>query len=207
MLNMFTTTIFGENIYLLYDLKTKDAVIFDPGMKEQSLEMFVSKNNLNIRAILLTHGHGDHIMGVDEYLNMYGVELYANIKEKDILENPEYNYSKQIGSREVSFREVNYFKDGDILQFGSLEMKCLSTPGHTHGSTIFLTDDGAIVGDTIFKRSVGRYDLYSGNYDELKNSILNIVFKLDDDTVLYPGHGRSTTVAYEKRNNPFFKVR
>ncbi len=207
MINMFTTKTFGENIYLLYDLKTKDAVIFDPGMNEQSLEMFINKHQLNVRAILLTHGHGDHIMGVEHYLELYNTKLYANIKEKDILENPSYNYSYDIGKREVSLKEVTYFNDGDVLTFGSLDITCISTPGHTHGSTIYVTDFGAIVGDTIFKRGIGRYDLYSGNYEDLKNSILNIIYKLDDDTVLYPGHGRSTTVEYEKRNNLFFKLK
>ncbi len=207
MINVFTTRVYGENIYIYYDLKTKDAVIFDPGMKEQALEMFIDKHDLNVKAILLTHGHGDHIMGVEYYLDLYNVEVYANIKEKDILEKPENNYSKEIGGREVLLKQANYFTDGDVLTFGSLKMKCISTPGHTHGSTIFITEFGAIVGDTIFKRGIGRYDLYSGNYDDLKNSILNIIFKLDDELVLYPGHGRSTTVDYEKRNNPFFKIK
>lgn len=206
MIVRWQTPRYFENIYLHYDENTLDGVLFDPGSKMEEVDSFIEENKINLRAILLTHGHGDHIGGVEYFKEKYNVKVYAHIEEKDVLENESYNYSMSIGGKKVELKDIEYFKADGSLEFGSIKLEYFHTPGHTKGGCVFITSDGIISGDTLFKMGIGRYDLYSGDYEALKNSIVEVIFKFDDMDV-YPGHGEKTTIEKEKKYNPFFRLK
>lgn len=200
----------GENTYLLFD-ETKEAVLIDCGCmtpeEENTLKSFISLNNLSLKKYLCTHLHFDHIIGNSFVLNTYGLNPEANYLDVEHLPK----VSTQMASMGIQLPEIadipikHYIKDGDIIQFGNSELKALLVPGHSPGSLAFYCEaDGfVIVGDALFKGSIGRTDLWMGNYETLIHSINKQLLTLPDSTTVYSGHGESTTIKQEKQNNPF----
>lgn len=206
MLKRYISHPYEENTYLLYHPQTKDAVIFDPGDLSKEMEDFIEEQAIHVRAIVLTHSHGDHILGVPYYKDKYQVDVYAHEDEQELLEDAQKNLSIHFTQNGVELKDVHFVKDQQEFELGSIKLKCIHTPGHTKGSCLYKTqEDGIITGDTIFRLGMGRYDLYSGNFQAIKHSILEVIYKLEEDA-LHPGHGGSTTVEYEKHNNPHFRV-
>ena len=194
----------ASNTYLVRDEKTREAFIVDAGSFNHDLYVYAKERELNIKYLILTHGHGDHIGGVAEYREAFpDMKVAAAVKEEEALKDPSLNYSREIWGRPVTVEPDILVKDYDILRVAGLELLILETPGHTKGGISILCEDALFSGDTLFKHSVGRTDLHGGSINELLKSIKEKLFTLPPETQVFPGHMGTTTIGYEKENNPF----
>jgi len=193
----------ATNGYVVYN-EHNQAVVFDPSQGSDELIAFIKKNNLQLTALLLTHAHFDHIMGIDEVLDSCGsVPVYIHPLGIDILKDPLKNGSFLIGM------EYRYTKAVEQLSMGeqSIGPFCFAAhhlPGHSTDSAVFDFGDFVVAGDTLFAGSVGRTDLPGGSSTDLFQGIVSILFAMPDDTIVYPGHGEATTIGQEKQTNPYF---
>ncbi len=187
------------NCYLVWDNISKEAVVIDPADEAERIKLWIEKEELELKAILLTHGHFDHIYAVDEIRTTYGVNVYAHEKEQEILKNKEMNCSPMI-HRLIETEADLLVKDEEKLEFGSLKLKVLHTPGHTQGSVCyyFYETDVLFSGDTMFCRSVGRDDLPTGNWKDLRDSMRKLLL-LPEEIIVFPGHRGPTTIEAEKK--------
>ncbi len=203
-LEIFVTNSLRELSYVLYDENTKDAVCIDPGNEDDTILEYVKENNLNLKYILLTHGHFDHIMGV-ESLKKTGAKLVAHEEEKLILENHLYNGGVMNGIN-ISFEADLYINESTELSDVDFNIKVLHTPGHTPGGVCYYLPDLDIVftGDTMFRETIGRTDFPYGSHENLLKSIATKLFVLPENTVCYTGHGEDTSIEHEKKYNQFF---
>lgn len=200
---------FEENTYLLYD-ETNEAVLIDCGCmsasEEKMLSDFVKYNDLKIKHLLCTHLHFDHVIGNGFIKETYGVFPSAHQKEAESM--PSVKEQIKLFKIRFSIREVavkKFIVGNETIRFGKSELTTLLVPGHSPGSLAFYSQkDGIIVvGDALFRESIGRTDLWGGNFDLLRTVIRDKIMSLPDETIIYPGHGPSTTVNHEKYNNPF----
>lgn len=186
------------NAYVISD-KNKNGIIIDPVYPRGAIEEYIEKEGINIKKILLTHTHFDHILGLEYFRNKYKAPVYASEDAKDIYKDPNYTLTNQVG--DINIIIDKFLSEGEeIKDFGIL---CLKTPGHTIDSMSFVLGNYIFSGDLIFRLSVGRSDFPGGNHAVLINSVMEKIMPYPDDTVIYSGHGIETTVGYEKRNNPF----
>ncbi len=194
------------NCYLIGNEKTKEAVVIDPADEGAYIAKRLRSLGYELKAILLTHGHFDHITGAEELRNLTGAEIYAYEGEKELLADPKLNCSS-IAGHTVSLIPDKFFKDKDQLEFAGFTFEVLFTPGHTSGSVCFyLKSEGILFsGDTLFQESVGRSDLPTGNGRRLVKSVNERLIPLGEDILVYPGHGEDTTIGYEKRYNYYLK--
>ncbi|MEE3348638.1 MAG: MBL fold metallo-hydrolase [Candidatus Gastranaerophilaceae bacterium] len=199
-----TTYIAGPidaNNYLIYDESTRDAVLIDCSDYREDILNEVKQKGLNVKYILLTHGHFDHILGVNEMKKALNVK--AGIAKADIIlleHTPEMCEMFGIPPEEPQIADFTFDSDTK-LSIGNNQIQILYTPGHTEGGVSYLIEDNLFCGDTLFKGSFGRTDLPGGDFKAIVNSIKNTLFKLDDNINVYPGHGESTTIGYEKKYN------
>jgi len=199
---------FSENTYLLYD-ETGKAVIIDAGCsntnEEEELSEFISNMNLEPVYHLLTHTHIDHIFGMGFIFRKYGLRPMIHKRALPFLESAG-TQAKMFGVDEIEVVEpVAFIDEASEISFGNSILKVLYTPGHVDGHLCFISHEQkfVIVGDVLFRESVGRWDLPSGNETVLMNSIKNKLFTLDKDFVIFPGHGPETTIGHEIYNNPY----
>lgn len=183
----------SSNCYLL--IKDDEAVVIDPGFDDLSLFNYLKDNNLKVSKVILTHGHYDHWTGLEKLLSIYeNAKVYASSLDNYWFNNnPFTKYKPKINYDLNNFESLNLFNK---------EIKIIKTPGHSKGSISLYFDNNLISGDLIFFEGIGRYDLDGGDFITLKDSIKKI-YKLDDNTTIYSGHGRNTKIGYEKLNNPF----
>lgn len=203
------------NCYVLADRPGTDAIIVDPGQRVMgSLRRILDENRLTPAAVLLTHGHIDHMWSAQKVSDTYGCPTYIHPEDRFMLKDPIYGLGPRLAQIAAGafFREpkqvVELDRDGDKIDLGSLTVTVDHTPGHTRGSVVFRVSgdkDVVFTGDTLFERSIGRTDLFSGSGRDLITSILEKLFVLDDATVVLPGHGNSTTIGAERRFNPFLE--
>lgn len=196
--------IYAANCYVIGCEETKEGVIIDPGGDGLSLLSRIKKLDLNIKYILLTHGHLDHIGAVNEIKKKTKALICIHPKDKEMLENPELNLSKENGRNIVTFPCDKEIRDGDQLEVGNIKLKVIHTPGHTPGGISILAENALFTGDTLFAGSIGRTDFPRGKYEDIISSIKNKLFILDNSIIVYPGHGPATTIEKEKNSNPFF---
>lgn len=183
------------------------AVIVDPAANATKIIQYLGTKKLIPEAILLTHGHFDHIGAVNELAAKYRLPIYAHKSEKEYFDQPEVNLSTMMYQPFVLSEDLDYhwLADGATLTCLDTQVKIFHVPGHTSGSLCyyFVKDRMVFTGDTLFKQSIGRTDFIYGNHQQLVTGIRQKLLTLPDDTLVYPGHGDCTTVADEKRNNPF----
>lgn len=183
------------------------AVIVDPAANATKIIQYLGTKKLIPEAILLTHGHFDHIGAVNELAAKYRLPIYAHKLEKEYFDQPEVNLSTMMYQPFVLSEDLDYhwLADGATLTCLDTQVKIFHVPGHTSGSLCyyFVKDRMVFTGDTLFKQSIGRTDFIYGNHQQLVTGIRQKLLTLPDDTLVYPGHGDCTTVADEKRNNPF----
>ena len=192
------------NCFFLINEDTKEVLVIDPADHAQKIIEWMKSENLKPVAILLTHGHFDHIMGVEGIRKEYGIPVYASRDEVDVLAKPQLNVSTMMGAY-MSMKADELFCDGDVLELAGMKLKVISTPGHTIGSVCFYIEEEKVLisGDTLFEASVGRTDFPTGSSRQLIESIKTRLFILPDDTSVFPGHGGTTSIGYEKLHNPF----
>ena len=194
----------STNCYLIYDDARKNAVIVDPADNSAYLVEKCRELGITPQAVLLTHGHFDHIMAADEVRSAFGCKIYASREEEKLLLDPGLNASVSMGGRQVSLHPDVLVQDGEVLDLIGMKWKVISTPGHTAGSVCYYleAEEVLISGDTLFAGSFGRTDLPTGSMSDIVRSIAEKLLVLPETTMVYPGHGDPTTISYEKNYNP-----
>ena len=195
----------GTNCYIVRNDDTDECFVTDPAACPLELVGHIRREGLNVKAVLLTHGHFDHIMGLDDFLKKFPVPVYAFSEEKPLLESAELNSSLGMFGRPYTFSGAEYVSDGQILHIAGFEIRVIHTPGHTAGGCCYYipAENVLISGDTLFRASVGRTDLPTGSMGDLVRSVREKLFVLPEETKVYPGHMEETTIGYEKKYNPF----
>jgi len=194
----------NTNCYILSDGETRSAVVIDPADDGQLIYNHLTKNNLILVKILLTHGHYDHIGGIVSLKSLSNAPIFIHSLDAEMLTNPEKNFSVFIGTPYKSPEPDGFLNDGELITVGKKQVRVFHTPGHSQGSVSFACDGFVIVGDTLFNGSVGRTDFPGSSFDILIQSIQSKLLTLPDDTIAYPGHGPETTIGKERKGNPFF---
>jgi len=196
---------FQVNCYLYWDPATGDGVIIDPGDEADRVLAAVDAAGFTPMAVLLTHGHVDHIAGVNDVLGRLPVPLYCGRGEEALLTNPSANMSAALGRGVTTPSPDKTFGDEESVRAGSVTLRVLATPGHSPGGVCYLDEREGILfcGDTLFDGSIGRTDLHGGSMSTLLNSIRSKIMTLPDEIICYPGHGPNTTVGTERTSNPF----
>ncbi len=195
----------GVNTYLVVDENTKEGFIVDPGGYNPKLTKKVIDEGIRIKYIVLTHGHADHISGVNEHLDDFpDAKVVVHTNEKPMLEDPRANQSIMFGSAQTVKGDI-FVNDGDELEVGNLKLKFIFTPGHTPGGMCIYveSEDVLFSGDTLFRQSIGRTDFPGGSFRDLADAVHTKLFILPDKTVVLPGHMGQTSIGFEKGNNPF----
>lgn len=192
------------NCYVAFNTKTKEAIIIDPADQAEKIQEKITEKGIRPVAILLTHGHFDHIMAVETLASVYKVPVYAHTEESDILKNSSLNLST-MAQREVSIEPDVKVKDNQDLVLAGFHIQVLHTPGHTKGSACYYIEDEEVLfsGDTLFQESVGRTDFPTGSSVEIVRSIKEKLAILPNNVQVYPGHEGATTIGHEKMYNPF----
>ncbi len=192
------------NCYYVYREGSSDALFFDPADKGDYLYQAMKDKGLTVKGILLTHGHFDHIWGVDKLRELSGAPVYACESEAKLCKDATLNVSEQVG-RPCTVEPNHYVKDGEEITIAGMTCRLIATPGHTAGSCCYyFEEDGFLIsGDTLFQESVGRTDLPTGSMSDIVRSVKGKLFVLPDETKVYPGHGEATSIGYEKEYNPY----
>lgn len=199
-----TVGMVGTNCYVAANQMTKEAVIIDPGDEARRIERLITENGYEPQAILLTHGHFDHVMAAEALSAEYGLKIYAHELEKETLEDPELNVSGMMGNL-MSFHATDFVREGEILNLAGYPFQVILTPGHTRGGVCYYLASEHVLfsGDTLFAGSVGRTDFPGGSMSTLIGSIREKLMVLPDETVVYPGHMETTTIGDERTGNMF----
>lgn len=192
------------NCYFLYREDSKECIFVDPADQGVNIYKAMTKNGFKIAAVLLTHGHFDHIWGTKELCELSGAKLYALDVEKEVLQDAHKNVSSQVGRAYTTDADI-YLKEGDEMTIADMTFQVIATPGHTAGGCCYYFKEAGFLvsGDTLFRDSVGRTDFPTGSMGTLVRSIKEKLFVLPDETKVYPGHGDNTTIGHEKIYNPF----
>jgi len=209
-IKIFTFNPFQENTYVLFD-ETNEAIIIDAGClfaeEKQELKQFFETNSLKLKRVLNTHLHLDHQFGNKFLFEAFGIAPEAHKEDEFLIEYfpvQARTYGFENAGEAQALR--SYLGDNEKIKFGNSELSAIHVPGHSPGSLVYCSEkDGVLfTGDVLFLESIGRTDLAGGNHDLLLKSIREKLFSLPDSTVVYPGHGNSTTIGHEKAHNPYF---
>jgi len=194
---------FETNCYLAWDPNSRGAVIIDPGDEADRISAEIEKLQLNPTAVVLTHGHGDHIGAVTQLIEQYKIPLFAGMGEEPLLASPAKNFSASFGLPITCPAPEKLLTEGEKISVGRETLTAIQTPGHSPGGMCYLSGKQLFCGDTLFYGSVGRTDFPGCSHKQLIDSITEKLLVLPDDTVCYPGHGPSTTIGQERKHNPF----
>lgn len=202
----------STNVYLVF--YEGNCLIIDPSDEAERIIACIEERGAKPLAILLTHGHFDHIMAAPALAKKYGIKIYAGEAERQLLSDTGLNLATRFLGENFTLEADEYVNGGDELELGGLKLEVLYTPGHTVGSISFYSEDlsdneafkkVAFTGDTLFAGSVGRVDLPTGNEETMRRTINEVIKKLPSDTVVFPGHGAATTIEREITHNPYLR--
>jgi hydroxyacylglutathione hydrolase len=200
----------SENTYILYN-ENKKAWLIDPGnMNDQetrAIQEFITEHALRIEKILLTHAHIDHVLGLQWAVDTYKVPVTMHRDDKEVLDMFQISGMRFGMQLNPIHADIEYINEGDEISLDGEKFKIYHVPGHSPGSIVFHHENQQfmISGDVLFEGSIGRTDLYKGNYEQLIEGIRNKLFILDDKTQVFSGHGNPTSIGFEKQHNPFLK--
>jgi hydroxyacylglutathione hydrolase len=197
----------GVNCYIPYCEETLKCAVIDPGDKAEKILRLIKKYNLKTKYILLTHGHFDHIGAVKELQEQTGAQVGIHPLDAEMLTDPSASLSSFFGIELAQVPADVLVEDDMNLHIGNIMLRAIHTPGHTRGGLCYLGDGFLITGDTLFAGSVGRTDLPDGSHAALIQSIRQKLLTLDDDLIIYPGHGGISTLGQERKSNPFLQDR
>lgn len=193
------------NCYLAGDPESKDAILIDPGAEPERITAEITNGNWNVTHVIATHSHFDHVMGVEGVLEATGAPFLIHQAGTEVLKRAPEVMMRWFGvETNPPPQPERTLSEGDIIEIGDCELTVAETPGHSPGGICLIGEGVAFVGDTVFAGSIGRTDLPGSDYTTLISSIEKKLLPLEDDTVLYPGHGPSTTIGQERRTNSFF---
>ena len=204
-IKLFVLGSVSTNCYLLYQEDTRKAVLFDPADRADVILDFINEKQLKLEAILLTHGHFDHIGAAQEIAKQCQAAIYGHELEAEIVSDTTLNLSAIMGRTAISLQLDKTLRDGDEIDAAGFHFQALHTPGHTPGGVCYYLEKEKLLfcGDTLFAGSVGRSDFPKGSYAELIRSIREKLLQLPGETQAFPGHGEQTTIGYEQTHNPF----
>jgi len=194
---MIKTGMLQENTYVIS--KGNLCLVVDPGSELNKINEYLNSKNLKTKAIFLTHGHYDHIGAAKELALLENCKIYASIYDKELYEDASKNGSLRYGKKEIVVDNITYFEEEIILDLDDFVIEVIFSPGHTPGGVSYIIGDAVFTGDTLFKGTYGRVDLYGGNKKDMKKS-LEYLFTLDSSLKVFPGHGDVTTIGEEKAN-------
>nr|WP_317283107.1 MBL fold metallo-hydrolase [uncultured Sellimonas sp.] len=201
----FITGIIGTNTYLVINEQTKEAVLIDPAACPKKLMEYIGEHQIEVKGILLTHGHFDHIMGISDFHKVYkDVPVYAGKLEEPLLNDAHWNQS-DIYTKGYVFSDAVYVEDGAVIHLAGYDFKVFFTPGHTPGGVCYYVESEGILfsGDTLFCNSVGRTDFQGGSMSDLVRGIKEKLMPLPDETKVLPGHMDATLIGHERKYNPY----
>jgi len=200
---------FYQNTYVIFDPISLEGAVIDPGCSNENekkeLAGFIDEKKIIIKYLLNTHCHIDHIFGNKFVKEKYNCVFYCGKEDEFLLDLMPKEADKWGYKMEVSPKPDKYFEHNGEIKIGSISIKTLHTPGHSPGEfSFYIESDGVcFTGDVLFKEAIGRTDLWGGDYDVIADSIQKLLFSLPDSTIIYPGHGETSTIGYEKIKNPF----
>ena len=208
ILDQLVVSPFQSNCWIFGCDETREGVVIDPGDEAERILECVEKHGLTIKYLIHTHGHLDHVGATAAVQRETGGLTLIHEADQIMLDNLPAQAALFGGSDPEIPAVDQYIKEGDLISFGRYLLSVIETPGHSPGGICLKlegNEQGLFAGDTLFQGSIGRTDLWGGSYEQLMDSIRDQLWQLDDDTVVFPGHGPKTTIGDEKRNNPFLQ--
>jgi len=202
-LNQLTVGQLGVNCYIVSCDDTKESLVIDPGDNVEIILEKIEQENLQVKYIVNTHGHADHIGANNILKNKTNAAIAIHSDDAPMLSNPKLNLSVYIGASIISDSADIILNAGDTITIGNVNLSVLHTPGHTKGGICLLTEGALFSGDTLFAESIGRCDFPDGSMNDLIHSIQSQLMNLSDDVKVYPGHGPVTTIGWERTHNPY----
>lgn len=206
-IQLFVENAIQTNSWVVIDEDTKDAIIIDLGGGYKRIFDYIKRQDGNLKYILCTHGHFDHIMGIAE-MQRDKVDIPVYINKKDEQLTLQINNMLQMFGMQGNYPDIKISKfidESSSLKIGNKDIKIFETPGHTQGGLCFMIDNHLFSGDSLFCREIGRCDLPGGDYDTLIHSLKTKITTLPEDTIVHPGHGCITNIKDEKRHNPYLQ--
>lgn len=194
---------FASNCYVLYDTSSGQAAVIDPSISWQTALKSFGNQLPQVKYILLTHGHFDHMLCLGEWREKFSAAVCVHREDAPCLADPQKSYFSKFAGRDTTFDPPDiYISDGEVFSLGNYQVTVLHTPGHTRGSVCYLAEGCLFSGDTLMRGDVGRCDLYGGDWDAMRKSLEKIA-ALPRDCTVYPGHGENTTLRAELKNNRY----